>query len=457
MKHRRNDTDGEMYCDKSEMGIFAKAPTQMCVGSSQIVSYSPISSITHDNSPIEFCVPGNGYKDLASTTMTIEAKIVKKDGTDLKWDESENGSKSDQVGPANYWSASLFNQVDVWLNDSLITHSTQTYAYVAYLKALMHYSKETKETLLTPAMYYKDTAGAMEQNKPFIKEDDAEEEENEGLRTRALKTAGSKTVRMTFRPSVDLFEQPKCLVSGVEMKIKFTRSPHQFNLIGERDDYKVVIQNATLNVRHVYPTQSMFKMHEKSFQSGMQATYDVRRFVSKTFTVSKGDQSFNKDNIFQGQVPDSLTMAFVRDRSYQGDITTNPFNLVHKYVKFINVTVNGNSEPVAPLHVDFENELYSDAYYNLHQYTGRCFIDKGNDITPEEYSDGYTIFQYDLSPDQTAFDFVKSLRPDDSQLRIEIQFRDGLDETLKIVLIGTFMNAVYVDGQRRITTDYKTS
>lgn len=330
------------------------------------------------------------------------------------------------------------------------------YAYVAYLKALMHYSRETKKTLLSSGMYYKDTADYIEENKPFLKEDD-EHKENEGLRSRALLTAGSKTVRMTFRPSIDLFEQPKCLVSGVEMKIKFSRSSPQFNLIGANDNYKVVIQNAKLNIRHVYPTPSMFKMQEKAFQSGMQATYDIRRFVSKAYTVSRGDQSFNKDNIFQGQVPDSLTIVFVKDRSFQGDMKTNPFNFVHKYVKFINVTVNGNSEPSAPLHLDFEHGLYSDAYYNLHQYTGRSFIDKGNDISLDEYGKGYTILQYDLSPDQSAFDFVKSLRPDDSQLRVEIQFRDALDETLKIVMIGTFMNAVYIDSNRRITTDYKTS
>ena len=38
------------------------------------------------------------------------------------------------VGPVNNWLHSLFSQVDVYLNGTLVTPSTNTYAYRAYMR-----------------------------------------------------------------------------------------------------------------------------------------------------------------------------------------------------------------------------------------------------------------------------------------------------------------------------------
>ena len=47
-------------------------------------------------------------------------------------------------GPVNNWMHSLFSQVDVSLNGTLVTPSTNTYAYRAYIETLLSHGAEAK-------------------------------------------------------------------------------------------------------------------------------------------------------------------------------------------------------------------------------------------------------------------------------------------------------------------------
>ncbi len=82
--------------------------------------------------------------------------MVKADGTNLSGDEQSD------IAPVNNFLHSLFKQVDVYLNGKQVTPAMGTYAYRAYLETLLNYDVSAKESQLTSAMYYKDTAGEME-------------------------------------------------------------------------------------------------------------------------------------------------------------------------------------------------------------------------------------------------------------------------------------------------------
>jgi len=57
---------------------------------------------------------------------------------------------------------SLFTQVDISLNGTLITASTNTYPYRAMLETLLSYGEDAKKSQLTSALFYKDKAGTIE-------------------------------------------------------------------------------------------------------------------------------------------------------------------------------------------------------------------------------------------------------------------------------------------------------
>ena len=61
---------------------------------------------------------------------------------------------------------SLFQQVDVSLKDVQVSQSSGTYAYRAYIESILSYELEAKNSQLTAALFYKDTAGNMDRPNP---------------------------------------------------------------------------------------------------------------------------------------------------------------------------------------------------------------------------------------------------------------------------------------------------
>jgi hypothetical protein len=144
--------EGSCECTKSELDLFSIPPTQTSIESGTFVEYRPISSIT-DGAPIEFDISSSGddYIDFGNSFVHVKVKIQRSDGGDM-----EDG---DTVGPVNNLLHSLFPQVDISLNGTLITNSTNTYPYRAYIEDLLSYGPSAKKSQLTSALFYKDEAG----------------------------------------------------------------------------------------------------------------------------------------------------------------------------------------------------------------------------------------------------------------------------------------------------------
>jgi len=77
---------------------------------------------------IDVGASGEDCIDFANTMLYAKAKITRADGTNLAVDSP--------IGPSNLFLHSLFSQVDVSLNGTLITASTNTYPYRAMMETL---------------------------------------------------------------------------------------------------------------------------------------------------------------------------------------------------------------------------------------------------------------------------------------------------------------------------------
>ena len=127
-----------VYCDAAEaipVGDI-KAPLQRVVDADGIsvppiqtgieyencVEYHQLSSII-DSGPIEFDVSSSGqnYLNFANTQLLVKAKITRGNRDDI--------TDADHVGGVNLFLHSLFQQVDVSLNDVHVSQSAGTYAY----------------------------------------------------------------------------------------------------------------------------------------------------------------------------------------------------------------------------------------------------------------------------------------------------------------------------------------
>ncbi|XP_011630070.1 uncharacterized protein F54H12.2-like [Pogonomyrmex barbatus] len=120
-------------CFTSELDLFSLPPTQTSIESSQWIYYKPVTSLA-DDAPIEF-VPGYGedYLDLTHTMLSLRVRVESLPGPKT----SAGGNK---VGPVNHVLHSMFNQIDVYFNQKLVSPPNNAYAYHAYIEALLNYS-----------------------------------------------------------------------------------------------------------------------------------------------------------------------------------------------------------------------------------------------------------------------------------------------------------------------------
>ena len=143
--------------------------------------------------PIEFLIPGSGYDylDLTNTMLHLQANVI--------WSDLD---LIDPVGSLNNWLQPLFSQVDIYLNGTLVTPSTNTYAYRAYIETLLSYSDDAKSTQLTGQLWHKDTATHVD----AVNINDVVAA-NAGFVARRAHIVRSRVVDITGRLHVDLFLQ----------------------------------------------------------------------------------------------------------------------------------------------------------------------------------------------------------------------------------------------------------
>ena len=87
------------------------------------------------------------------------------------------------------------------MNGTLVTPSTNTYPYRAYIETLLSYGAEAKDTQLQCGLWRKDTTGYMESVGA----------DNEGLQKRREYILKSRKVELFGRAHADVFMQDRYL------------------------------------------------------------------------------------------------------------------------------------------------------------------------------------------------------------------------------------------------------
>ncbi|XP_046862563.1 uncharacterized protein F54H12.2-like [Xenia sp. Carnegie-2017] len=237
-------------CTKTELDLFSVPPTQVSLEKGHWIDHQPVSSVS-ENGPITFLAPGTeDYVDMSKTILVARAKVTKADGGDIDDDT--------KVGPVNNFLHSLFKQVDVFLKGKLVTQATGTYPYRAYLGTLLNYGPSAKQSQLTAALFYKDTAGQMDNADP------AHASPNRGLKTRNKFIMGSKIVDMAGPIFCDVFFGERYLLSYVDLKVVMNRTSDEFVLMSSVDGaaFRVKLIDAYLKVRKVKVNPSISLAHE---------------------------------------------------------------------------------------------------------------------------------------------------------------------------------------------------
>ena len=430
-------------CAKSELDLFSVPPTQVEMEKGFWEDIDPITSIAASDT-IEFlCAANSGvYTDLASSYLHVKAKITAADGANLDADV--------QVGPVNLWLHALFSQVEVFLNNKLVTPSSTAYPYRAYIETILNFSKDAKDSHLTSALFYKDKAGKMDSVNPLAEAANV----NTGLKERHAHTRQSRLVAMEGRIHSDLFAQDRYILGAVPIKLKLVRTRDPFCLVSsaENPNFKMVIEECVFRARRVTVAPSVMMSHNQALQQTT-AKYPINRIDCKVVSVPRGNMSGNQPNIFQSILPNRIVIGMVDADAFNGTYAKNPFNFKNYDTTTMGLTVNGENLPGKPLQLRFGQENnYISAFQTLFSGTNKMFDNQGNGITREQYGNGYTLFVFDLTPDLCLGDNKQPMKTGNAS--IECQFGTPLEAAINFVVLGEFQSLIEIDANRNVLCDF---
>ena len=429
----------------SELAFFDVAPTNVSTRDGSNTEIYPISSVLNSvNSPIEFHIESknNYYLDLSKTKLYIKCKIQKGDG-DLDYDSSDlyNPAKTSGVSLVNNSLHSFFSNVEVYLNDILITTpSTNSYAYSAYLKKLLTTPLSVKESRDTSAGFYFDT-------------NNTDLATNKGFKSRHSLSANNKTVEFFDSLYIPIFNQNKYLLSGCKLRLRFNRTPQNFVLqkltTDTVDNYNVKILEIKLLMRQILIEPSIVSAHEKLL-SKQPAMYQLDNLTLKTFSLTKGSSSFLTENIFPGKLPSKIVFGLVNASDFHGSFS-NPFNFRHHNISTMRFFID--NIPIEHIETNIANNVFIENLQKLYLNLGFWGFEEGDiGINRENFLKGNFLFCVDLSADHNESDHLDLVKSGNS--RLFLKFASKLDTEVMLVILAVFPSLIKIDGFRRVSHDF---
>lgn len=426
----------------ASLDLFSNIVVQNSVITGRVRSFRPIAAV-EQNTLIEFSCESSPdeYFKLSSARLCLRLQITL---------ESNAGDAPattiwNEVSPVNNILHSLFERIDVYLGDQIITSSATHYAYAAFFESLKTYSQDVKRSYL------------LSQGYEIVEPDKL----NSALPTVGklfTPTGGkfSKIVEFSGLILLPFFQQPLDLLGGCKLRVILHPSSKNFHLVCP-STYKASldIKKAELQIYSQTLNPQIVVAHQKALTIS-NARYPLTRLEVISTTIAAGSLNADFDNLIRGLIPRRLYVTFVANDAFNGTLTTTPFRFEHFGVKSLALYVNGELIGQQPLQPDFDKGIYLNEYTNLFQ----SFSPKGTEsnavISRKWFQDGYTFFAFNLSEDLSNgldIDGYTSLSKF-GHVRLELQFARALPKVVNVLVFCEFDSVLEIDQYRKATVDF---
>jgi hypothetical protein len=390
-------------------------------------------------------VSSTGAVDRAYVAAVV-ATQVQVEERQKEIDEWDKANPDTYLGPVNNFLHSMFQQVQVRIGNTEVENTNANYPYRAYLESLLCYNREQKETFLQNEMFYKDTAGAMEDTMFG----------NKGLVARRERyTEQDGIFQMKGRLKSDIFSMNRYMLPQVNIQIVLTRSHPSFCMMSDAkfntEKYKnlrIDITEAAMQVRRVRVSNSVILQHAMMLEKTA-AKYPLRRVIMRSLNTPYQAASFSLSGIHRGIMPSRVVVAFIDNAAFTGDITKNPFNFLNLKVKSLKLKLASVSLPYSDgITVDYQTNQYIQAYDAMSQNLGNI----SNDISYKEFGNGYTVYPFDLTPDLCDDMNYNILR--DGALELECVLSEAHKEAFQTLFYLQFENCIEITKERGVQFDF---
>jgi hypothetical protein len=256
---------------------------------------------------------------------------------------------------------------------------------------------------------------------------------------------------------IDMSQQPRLILSGVEILLRFWRAPPAFTLLSNEPDcsHKIEIEDAFIRVCRVQPAPAVTLAINGTLQK-TPALYPHSRCQVKKYLLTPGQFNFAFENVYaNSQTPSVVVLGFVSAAASSGDYSKNPFRFQHMNLSSLSVELDGKASRKPPMKFIFrqrnEESSYLDGYESLFEGWGDPSAhDDPSDyvgIYRDEWPNGYALFSFRLTQGANR-DFLPVVPM--GNLRIAGSFATALAETTTLIVYSRFASLLTIDRSRRV-------
>jgi hypothetical protein len=408
------------------LALFQLPPTDTAIEKREWIEFRSVSQLNSD-STLEFNIPGSSmnYIDLKESRLHLKVRILKEDGHPIV--------PQDKVALANLPLHAFWRQVDVSIQQRIISSVGTHYPYKAYIDLLLEPEVGRKLRYYQGQLFFKDEAGTFEDLDTLTGT-------NSGLLLRNELTMDSQTVDIEGGLSVDIMQQDRFLLNGMQIQIKLWPSESAFRLKcgGENPKYRVELVDALFKVCTIKTSPGIILGHAEALKQSP-AFYPFVRSDIKSFSVPASQYSFSVDDIFQGNIPMEVIVGIVSSEGFNGNYK-KAYNEFKDYnCSFAGFYVDGQSVPQKPFEPNFANKNVVEPYLALFENEEDGIINR------RDVSGGYSLYRFRINQQSPALSLVRK-----GLTRLELKFNRPLPETCVILIYGKFQALLEVDIARNV-------
>ena len=343
------------------LNLFKPVEREISLRGARTVEIKPLS--VESPGPFTFILPtkGNSYLDLAKTRLFLELQVKKADDSAL--------ASTDDMGICNMFAQSLFESITVQIDGAEKTFlGTQNFNYKNFIEMSLSYGKEAKETHLTSGIWVDDTTGAFEKRTS----------DNPGFMTR--KGILPKKFQCFVPLGSDFLSCERLFPPGHTIDLTLIRAPDKFSLMGINTvDAKIVINKIALHVKYVDIHPDIHRAQMTMLQR-KPMIFPFTKTEMKYHTVPSGITKIEINNIYNGDIPKTVLVAFVNTLAFTGDQTLNPFHFQTFGLTYAVAKVNDINIPTNPYkpNLNSATKLFSRLYRDFFDSIGILHDNTGN-------------------------------------------------------------------------------
>ena len=436
----------------TEDHLFSLPPTVTERLSTHDFEIGPAQAVLDSSEDILFVIPAT-YNDFISLNdMRFSCDLMVR-----KHDKTEMNALEDTITPVNNILHSLFKSVTLTSNGRLVSDSSELHYMRAYIETLLGYSTQTQRSQFSMAGWFLDEDSIVPQHGEVRGADIATRivhVANKGAKVRRDWLLEGQPIQLSGKLHLDMLQQPKPLITGVEIQIRLVRSRIKMAFCADTVEHlpNIAIRNPRLRMRRFEPAPAFLNSVAKTLLSH-NVKYHINRVAMRSMTFGVGMQFVTWSNVTMGQLPKMAILGIVSNSGFSGTHDKSPYSFAHFDLSHVAAEIEGVSYPGRGYDMDYDTAQAISPYEGLLDCLDR--LSEGNGELPFDrfgYKRGYALYGFDFTVARTSMSHLALIKT--GNLNFTFRFKTPLPEAVIVVCMLVFDNIIEITNTRQVVFDY---